>query len=57
MTEHILCDCKCQFNSTICNSNQNAIMEHVNVNVKIVLSAKKIIVGILAHASLRIVST
>ena len=22
MTEHILCDCKCQFNSTICNSNQ-----------------------------------
>ena len=21
MTEHISCDCKCQFNSTICNSN------------------------------------
>ena len=22
MTEHILCDCKCKFKSTICNSNQ-----------------------------------
>ena len=22
MTEHILCDCKCKFNSTICNSKQ-----------------------------------
>ena len=22
MTEHISCDCKCKFNSTICNSNQ-----------------------------------
>ena len=22
LTEHILCDCKCKFNSTICNSNQ-----------------------------------
>ena len=22
MTEHISCDCKCKFNSTTCNSNQ-----------------------------------
>ena len=22
MTEHISCDCKCKFNSTICNSNR-----------------------------------
>ena len=22
MTEHISCECKCKFNSTICNSNQ-----------------------------------
>ena len=22
MTKHILCDCKCKFNSTTCNSNQ-----------------------------------
>ena len=22
MTEHISCDCKCKFNSTVCNSNQ-----------------------------------
>ena len=23
MVEHISCNCKCQFKSTICNSNQN----------------------------------
>ena len=22
MTKHISCDCKCKFNSTVCNSNQ-----------------------------------
>ena len=22
MTEHISCDCKCKFNSTVCNLNQ-----------------------------------
>ena len=31
-------------------------MKHVNVNVKIIASAKKIVVGILAHIFVRIVS-
>ena len=31
-------------------------MKHVNVNVKIIALAKKIIVGILAHLFVRIVS-
>ena len=57
MTEHTSCDCKCKFNSEICNSNKNGIIKHVNLNVKIVLSAKKVIVGILAHIFVRIVRT
>ena len=40
MTEHISCDCKCKFNSTICNSNQNGIIKFVNVNVKIIIYVK-----------------
>ena len=36
--------------------NKNGIIKHVNVNVKIITSAKKIIFGILAHAFVRIVS-
>ena len=35
---------------------KNGIMNHVNVNVKIIISTKTIIVGILAHVSVRIVS-
>ena len=35
---------------------KNRIIKHVNVNVKIVASAKKIIVGILSHALVRIAS-
>ena len=35
--------------------NKNEIIKHVNMNVKIMLSAKKIIVGILAHIFIRIV--
>ena len=53
---HISCDCKCKFNSTTCNSNQKWIIKPVNVNVKITISAKKIIVGILAHVFERIAS-
>ena len=52
MTEHISCDCKCEFNSTIGNSNQ----KWNNVNVKVIVRAQKIIVGIVAHVFLRIVS-
>ena len=35
---------------------KNEIIKHVNVNVKIIVSPKKIIVGILAHVSVRIAS-
>ena len=46
MAKRISCDCKCKFNST------NGLIKHVNVNVKIIISAKK--VGILAHVFVRI---
>ena len=35
---------------------KNGIMKHVNMSVKFIISAKKILVGILAHACLRIAS-
>ena len=35
---------------------KNGITKHTNVNVKIIASAKKIITGILAHVSGRILS-
>ena len=35
---------------------KNEIIKHVNVNIKIIVGAKKIIVGILAHVFVRIVS-
>ena len=35
---------------------KNGIIKHVNVNIKIILRAKKIIFGILAHVFLIIVS-
>ena len=55
LVKHISSDCKCKFNSKTCNSNQNGI-KHVYVNVKIIVSAKKIIAGILAHVFVRIAS-
>ena len=57
MTEHILCDCKWKFNSKACNSNQNGIIKHVNVNAKTIVSLKRIIVGILAHVSTKKANT
>ena len=33
MTKFISCDCKCKFNSTLCNLNKNLIIKHANVNV------------------------
>ena len=36
--------------------NKNGKIKHVNVNLKIILSAKKIIFGILPHVFLKIVS-
>ena len=35
---------------------KNGIIKHVNVNIKIIVHAKKIIVGIHAHVIVRIVS-
>ena len=56
IAKHIPRDWKCKFNSTTCNSNQKWNNKHVNMNVKIMISAKKIIVGILAHIFVRIAS-
>ena len=36
--------------------NKNGMLKHVNMNVKIIISVKKIIAGILAHVFLRMVS-
>ena len=49
MAKHISCDCECRFNSTTCNSNQK--WNKKNVNVKIMVSVKNVIVGILARTS------
>ena len=56
MAKHISCDFKCKFNSTTYISNENEIIKHVNVSVKIIVSVKKIIVGILAHVLVGMVS-
>ena len=56
MAKHISCDFKCKFNSTTYISNENEIIKHVNVSVKIIVSVKKIIVGILAHVLAGMVS-
>ena len=56
MAKHISCDCKCKFNNTTFNSHQKWKTKHVNANLKIIVSAKEIVIGILAHALVRIVS-
>ena len=56
MTEHISCDCKCKLNVQYVIQTKNGIIKHVNMNVKIIVHAKKIIVRILAHVFVRIVS-
>ena len=45
MAEHISCDCKCKFNMTICNANQNWNNKYANVNAKIIANTKKVIDG------------
>ena len=55
MVKHISCDCKCKFNIAACNSNQKWNNETCNVNVKIIVCAKKITVGDLAHVFVRMV--
>ena len=56
MTKHISCGYKYKCNCATCNSNQNDIMKRVNVSVKIIVRARKIIVGVLAHLFVRIAS-
>ena len=56
MTKHISCDCKCKFNSQHVIQVKNWLTKHVNVSVKIIVSAKKIIHGILVHVFVRIAS-
>ena len=56
MRKHISCDCKCKFKSKNVIQIKIGIIKHVNVNVKSIMSAKKIIVGILAHVFVRIAS-
>ena len=54
MIEHILCHCKCKFNSTICNSNQKSNNKTCQWECKNYRMCKK--VGFLAHVFVRIVS-
>ena len=56
MRKHISSDCKCKFNIQHVLQIKNGIKKDVNVNVKIILHSKGIIVGILAHVFMRIAS-
>ena len=56
MIKHISFDSKCKLNSTGCSSNQKWKIKHVNVNVKVIFSAKKIVVGILGNVYVRLAS-
>ena len=57
MTKQISCDCKCK-----CSIVQHiiqikiGIIKRFNVNAKTIVSAQKIIIGILAHPLMRIAS-
>ena len=45
LIKHISFDCKCKFDSALCNLNQKRNIKHVNASVKIIISSKKIIVA------------
>ena len=51
MATHLSCDCKCEFSNAIFNQINNGIINHANVNVKVIVHAKWIIIGIVAHVS------
>ena len=56
LERHILCDCKCKFECTTCNSDQKyEIMIISNANGKSIVRAKKVIAGILAYVFVEIV--
>ena len=50
------CKCECNFGGSKCKSNQSGTIININVNVKTIKRAMKIIVGILLHVFLRMVS-
>ena len=52
--KHILCDCKCKFNNTTCNSNQNWDNKTCQCECKNIVHAKKVIVWILAFGILHV---
>ena len=54
MTKNISCDCKYKFSSTIYNLNQKWNNKTCQCECKIIISAKKIIVGILENVFVRI---
>ena len=56
MKEHISCDCKCKFNSPMCNTNQKLNNETCQCEYKNFRTCKKIILGILAHVFVRVVN-
>ena len=54
-TKRISCECKCKFNSTQhVIQIKNRIIKHVNLTVKIIISAKTITAGILVHVFVRV---
>ena len=55
MTKHISFDCKYKLVKSKCKT-KNGIVKHVNVNLKIIISAKQVIVGILTHVFTKITS-
>ena len=56
ISKHISCDGKSKFIVQHAIQIKNWVMKHVIVNVKIIVSTKKIIVGILPHAFVRTAS-
>ena len=58
ITKHISCDYEFNTNSIVQHvvQNKNRIIKHINVNVKNIISAKEIIVGILTNVFTRIAS-
>ena len=56
MTKHTLCDCKCKFNSTVCNSNQKWNNKTCHCECKNYSKCRKDYTGILAHIFVRIAS-
>ena len=53
LTKAISCECKCKFDGRKCNSNQWWNNDKFDVSEKNIISAKKIIFGILLHVAVK----